>query len=286
MTDVATPDPRNWKVGDRVASVADVASLPVGATFETPESRLVYTRTGAGVQTALGLNSDLDGFQFVAQLNIVVRSLPVPVGGVLPSNPAQDAQAKALALADHWDGGADKGRAHIMECSLTTCARCVLAEAAIDLREAFTDPVLPSNPEAAPTDPCTTECHEADECPRGWRHLPLSSPLVLPSNDNRPPEFIGGDTSPSHTHGYQLSGVCVCGARLEAVTTELAASKDESERRLDALIDVRKKRDAVVAESQRMAMILSRIDEYVDFNIHNKMHKVLLKAILEGKKVM
>lgn len=39
-------------------------------------------------------------------------------------------------LADQWDGGADAGREHIAECVEHPCPRCVLAEAAIDLRAA------------------------------------------------------------------------------------------------------------------------------------------------------
>lgn len=45
-----------------------------------------------------------------------------------------------LTLADRWDGGADQGSAHIMGCNVHPCPQCILAEAAIDLREAVNGP--------------------------------------------------------------------------------------------------------------------------------------------------
>jgi hypothetical protein len=48
---------------------------------------------------------------------------------------AADKLNDVLALADTWDGGAATGSAHIIRCQVHPCPRCILAEAAIDLRE-------------------------------------------------------------------------------------------------------------------------------------------------------
>lgn len=68
------------------------------------------------------------------------------------------------------------------------------------------------------------------------------------------------------------------------IAAEARANAAETE--VYALLPVKQVWVDAKNRAQRAELILSRIDEYVDFRITDRVHKALLKALLEGKKVM